>query len=216
MKRDLSWRRYLAGALLRLGSLLLPAQRSSWIAVMYAEVRHIDDDREALNWALGGVRAGATERLRGLGLQRLLSARGVGILWIIIFVLSSAFNVSITLAARLGHERMASALGWWLKGFQYDRFLSLAEAMPIALYLLMTLVLALFIASLYLSLRNRPGAFAAFCCAIGLSLLAWLYQLGLPAYIDALSSQHRWRIGICFVLTVGVLGAMQKLQRGQT
>jgi hypothetical protein len=209
LNRASTWRRRLAQHALRLSEALLPAKRSSWIAVMRTEAQYIDDDREALSWALGSVRAGAAERLRALRLRRLFSPHALGILWIVIFIVSSAFNVSLALAARLGYQRTANALGWWMKEFQYDRFVPLADAMPIGLFVLMGLVVVLFSVSLYLSLRNRPAAFAAFCCAIGFSLAAWLYQLGIPAYLQALSPQHRWRIGICFALTAAVLSALR-------
>jgi hypothetical protein len=187
---------------------LLPASRASWAAVMHAEVQLIENDREALKWAVGSVHAGLAERLRVWQLRRLLSARSAGILWIVIFIVSSAFNVSIALAARLGWERMASTLGWWLRGFQYDRFVPLARAMPIGLFALMGAVVAAFCISLYLSLRKSRRAFAAFCAALGLSLAAWLCQLGIPAYAQAISAPHRWRSGMCFVLTIGVLSAL--------
>jgi hypothetical protein len=209
MRPRLTWRRRLARRVLRLSAVLLPAERLSWAAVMKAEALHIDDDREALCWALGGVRAGVTERLRVLWVHKLFSPRSLGILWIVIFVLSSAYNVSIALAARLGYQRTATALGWWMKGFRYDRFVPLADAMPLGLFALMGLAFVLFAVSLYLSVRKRPAAFAAFCVAIGLSLAAWLYQLGIPAYMQAMSPQHRWRIGICFVLTIAVLTSLR-------
>jgi hypothetical protein len=31
--------------------------------------------------------------------------------------------------------------------------------------------------------------------------------LRIPAYVQTMSPQHLWRIGICFVLTAGVLSA---------
>lgn len=204
-----TWRRRLSRRLLELSAWLLPPSRSAWAAVMHAEVWLIDDDKEALRWAIGSVRAGLAERLRTWRLRRLYSARSAGIVWIMIFIVSSAFNVGIALAARLGWERTASTLGWWLKGFQYDRFVPLALAMPITLFALMGTVVAAFCLSLYLSLRKRRAAFQAFCCAIGLSFGAWLYQLGIPAYVQAISAPHRWRSGLCFVLTVGVLGALR-------
>lgn len=176
---------------------------------MRTEAQHIEDDREALGWALGCVRAGAAERFRAVRARKTFSAHSLGILWIVIFIVSSAFNVSIALAARLGYQRTAATMGWWLKGFQYDRYVPLANAMPIGLFMLMGLVVILFTLSLYLSLRNRPAAYTAFCCAAGLSLAAWLYQLGIPAYMQAISPQHRWRIGICFVLTAAVLAALR-------
>jgi hypothetical protein len=176
---------------------------------MRAEAQHIDDDGAALGWALGSMRAGFAERLGAMRAHKALTLRALAVLWIVMFVCSSAFNVSIALATRLRFQGMASAMGWLLDGFRYDRFVPFADAMPVGLFVIMGLVVVLFAVSLALSLRRRPSAFAAFCCAVGLSLIAWLYQLGIPAYMQALSAPHRWRIGVCFVLTAGVLSALR-------
>jgi len=178
---------------------------------MRIEIQHIEDDHEALSWALGSLRACLTERLRTLRPGRIFSAHSLGILWIVIFIVSSSYNVGIALAARLGYQRTASALGWWMKDFQYDRFAQFADSIPIGLFALMGLIVLLFIASLNLNLRNRRTGFATFCCAVGLSVVAWLYQLGIPAYLQAMSPWHRWRIGVCFALTASVLSALRIL-----
>lgn len=204
-----TWRRRLAQSLLYRSALLLPAGRSSWAAAMCAETQHIDDEREALKWALGSMRAALAERLRAARAQRMPTIQSLAVLWIVMFILSSAFNVSIALATRLRFERMASAMGRLIDGFHYDRFVPLADAMPTGLYVLMGLVVVLFAVSLSLSLRRSSATFAVFCSAVGLSLGAWLYQLGIPAYVQAMSSQHRLRSGICFVLTAGVLCALR-------
>jgi hypothetical protein len=174
---------------------------------MRMEARHIDDDREALSWALGSLYAGYAERLRAMRARKMLSAHSLAVLWIIMFIVSSAFNIGIALAARLRYQGVASAMGSLIAGFHYNRFVPLADAMPRGLLALMGLIVVLFTVALYLSLRRRPAAFGAFCCAAGLSLGAWLYELGIPAYVQAMSPQHLWRIGICFVLTAGVLRA---------
>jgi hypothetical protein len=96
-----------------------------------------------------------------------------------------------------------------MKDFQYDRFLEFANAIPVGLFVVLGTVVILFFASLKLHLRDRPGSFATFCYAMTLSLVAWLYQLGIPAYLQAISTPHRWRIGLCFVLTAGVLSALR-------
>jgi hypothetical protein len=206
----LTWRRWLTQKLLRSCAVVLPEERSLWAAAMRVEAQHIDDDGVALKWALGSMRAGFAERLRTMRVHKMLTLRALAVLWIAMFVFSSAFNVCIALAARLRLQSMACAMGWLLlDGFRYDRFVPFADAMPAGLFVLMGLVVVLFAVSLTLSLRRRPAAFAAFCGAVGLSLVAWLYQLGIPAYMQALSPQHRWRIGACFVLTAGVLSALR-------
>jgi hypothetical protein len=174
---------------------------------MRSEARHIDNDREALSWALGSLYAGYAERLRAVRARKKLPTHSLAVLWIIMFIVSSAFNIGIALAARLRYQGVASAMGALIAGFRYDRFVPLADAMPRGLLALMGLIVVLFAVALHLSLRKRPAAFGAFCSAAGLSLGAWIYELGIPAYVQAMSPQHLWRIGICFVLTAGVLRA---------
>ena len=212
MTRKLTWHRLIAQKVLRHCVALLPKDRSSWAIAMRSEIQHIEDDREALSWALGSLRACLIERLRALRPGRLFSAHSLGVLWIVVFIISSAYNMSIALAARLGYLRMTSALGWWMKDFQSDRFAQFADSIPIGLFALMGLTVVLFVASLNLNLRGRPTGFATFCCAVGLSLVAWLCQLGIPAYLQAMSPWHLWRIGICFVLTATVLSTLRILR----
>lgn len=183
---------------------------------MRNEVAHIDDDREALNWAIGSVRAGLAARLNDLPRQRIFSARSAGIVWIVIFIVSSAFNLSIALSARLGYEQITSVLGRGLKGFDYARFQSLAEAMPIGLFVLMAVVVFAYVLSLYLNLQRRPYAFLVFCCAMALSFGAWLIQLAMPTYLQAISTPHRWRVGVCFVLTAAILIALRSGSHGSS
>jgi hypothetical protein len=204
-----AWQRALALKLVEQGVVLLPSQRASWAAAMRHEILHIDDDHEALGWALGSFRACLAERVRALRVHRIFSARSIGILWIVLFVVTSAYNLAIAFAARLGFDRSVSALGWWMKDFQFDRFSKFANAMPVGLLALLSAVVVLFSASLSLNLRRRPLGFATFCCAIVLSSVAWLYQLSIPAYLQAISTPHRWRIGICFVLTAAILGVLR-------
>jgi hypothetical protein len=174
---------------------------------MLTEARYIDDDREALRWALGSLYAGYAERLRALAVRKLFSIHSLAVLWIIMFMVSGVFNLGVVLATRLRYEGMASAMGSLMRGFRYNQFVPLADAIPIGLFVLMALAIVLFAVSLALSLRRRPVAFAAFCSAVGLSLGIWLYELGIPAYVQTMSPQHLWRNGICFVLTAGVLSA---------
>jgi hypothetical protein len=205
----ISWRRLATQGALTLTLFLLTRDQSGWGRAMRSEAQHIRDDKEALGWALGALRAGAGERIRTVPIRKLISARAVGLLWIVIFIASSAFNIGIALTARLGYARATSALGWWLKGFQYERFVDLANAMPVGLFLVMGFAFVAFVVSLYLNILKHRAAFPVFCAALGLSLISWLYQLGIPAYLSAISLPHRWRIGSCFTLTAVVLTALR-------
>jgi hypothetical protein len=188
--------------------MVLPSARSSWAAAMRAEAQHIDDDREALSWALGCLRAACAARLDTLRPRRILTLHSLAVAWIAMFIVSSVFNVSIALATRLRLHGVASAMGGLIEGFRYDRFVPFADAMPLGLLVVMGLVVVVFAASLFLSLRRHSAAFVTFCCAVALSVTTWLYQLGIPAYFQAISPEHRWRIGICFAMTMGVLSVL--------
>jgi predicted membrane channel-forming protein YqfA (hemolysin III family) len=174
---------------------------------MRAEAQHLDDDGESFRWAFGCVYACCSERVRAFPIRELLSLHSLAVLWIITFIVSSAFNVSIVVATRLRYQYMANAMGSFMEGFHYNRFIPLADAMPIGLFVLMTFVVVLFAASLWLSLQRRPAAFWTFCGAVGLSVGTWLYELRIPAYVQAMAPQHLGRNGICFALTTLVLGA---------
>jgi hypothetical protein len=208
MTYKLTWRRRWAQKILHGNAVMLPFRRSSWAAAMRAEAQHIDDDREVLTWALGCLRAGCAARLDGLRPRKILTLHSLAVAWIAMFIVSSIFNVSIALATRLRLQGMASAMGRLIEGFHYDRFVPFADAMPLGLFVVMGTVVVVFGVSLFLSLRRHPAAFATFCCAVALSVATWLYQLGIPAYVQAMSSQHRWRIGICFAMTMGVLSVL--------
>jgi hypothetical protein len=188
--------------------MVLPPGRSSWAPAMRMEAQHIDDDRKALSWALGCLRAGCAARLDALRPRHLLTLHSLAVAWIAMFIVSGIFNVSIALATRLRLHGVAAAMGSLIEGFHYDRFVPFADAMPPGLFVVMGLVVVVFAVSLFLSLRRHPAAFVTLCCAVALNVTTWLYQLGIPAYVQAMSFQHRWRIGVCFAMTLGVLSIL--------
>jgi hypothetical protein len=213
MKASERWRRRLARQVTQLAAVLLPPRRSAWAAAMRAELAHIDDDAEALHWSLGNLRACLAEQLHALPLKALFSTRAISLLWIVIFITSSVFNLALPLAVRLRRTRIAEVLGSWLKDYHHERLLALADAMPAGLYLAMALVVVAFSITLYLSIRGRASALLAFAISVATSLAVWLYELGMPAYTHALSTPHRWRIGICFLMTAAILTALRRGHR---
>jgi hypothetical protein len=207
-RADSPWRRRLAAQLLDLAARLLPPERRAWSAAMRAEALHLGD-REALAWALGSVRAGLALRLSASASSGWLSLRAVSVLWMVMFLCSSAFNLAILVAARLRLHAATAALGVWFEGFHYDRFLEFADAIPALLLLWLALVALAFGVALRLGVRRHPAAFTTFAAAAGMSLLAWLYELSIPAYATAASANHRLRIGICFAMTAAILALLR-------
>ena len=176
---------------------------------MCTEAAHAKDEREALSWALGVLRAGCVERLRAIRAGALPSTHTLGLWWIAMFIASSGYNIGLLLAARWHWDRAALALGALLHGFDYARFARLGERLSPVLLALLGLVCVLFCLAYSLSRRRHRLAFAAFCAATALSLVAWLCELGVPAYLEAMPRPHRWRIGLCFALTAVVLSLLR-------
>jgi hypothetical protein len=63
MNARVSLRRRLALALMRRVSRVLPASRLEWAKAMQAELELLENDREALRWAIGCLAAGSKERI---------------------------------------------------------------------------------------------------------------------------------------------------------
>lgn len=63
MNKAVSLRRRLALSLLRSVDQLMPTSRLDWTRAMWAELDHMEDDRQALRWAVGCVVAGSKERI---------------------------------------------------------------------------------------------------------------------------------------------------------
>ena len=63
MNESASFKRWLAQALLRRARQLLPASRLEWAKAMQTELDHLENDGDALGWAIGCVVAGSKERI---------------------------------------------------------------------------------------------------------------------------------------------------------
>jgi hypothetical protein len=63
MNESVSFKRWLAHALLRRAQKLLPTSRLEWAKAMQTELDHLENDGDALTWAMGCVVAGLMERI---------------------------------------------------------------------------------------------------------------------------------------------------------
>jgi hypothetical protein len=63
MSESVSFKRWLAHALLRRAQKLLPTSRLEWAKAMRTELDHLENDGDALAWAIGCVVAGSKERI---------------------------------------------------------------------------------------------------------------------------------------------------------
>ena len=63
MNESASFKRWLAQALLRRARQILPDSRLEWAKAMQTELDHLENDGDALGWAIGCVVAGSKERI---------------------------------------------------------------------------------------------------------------------------------------------------------
>lgn len=80
MNASVSLERRLALALMRRVDRLLPASRSEWAKAMQAEIAHVQNDRDALAWAIGCIVAGSKERIDSMLGDKLKISRWIFVL----------------------------------------------------------------------------------------------------------------------------------------
>ena len=186
----MSWSRRCAVYLVRHAAGVLPQARTTWADAMEHEVRHVEDDREALRWAVGCVRAGYSERIEAMRIVDSWIVRWLLALVIGCNALDTLFAPVLTLAWRSHHLEIAAFLGGFTPGDDYRRFIPLMDALPGWVAALQCVAAALFLLSAWKLLRNRRSAFAPFAAALLLALVTWRIERRIPVYDTLFSPRH--------------------------
>jgi hypothetical protein len=179
--------RRLASAVMRHASRTLPPDRASWGKAMDHEFHHIDDDLEALRWALGCAAASYVERGGVVGWARSRPARLVLALLIARQTVSMLFAPALWAACRLHDPGLARFLGGFTPGDDYRRFIPLLQATPWWVYGLWIVAAGFFLVSAWHLLSGERAAFHLFAFAWALGSLGNWVAGSLPAYKAAFS-----------------------------
>ncbi len=181
-----SLRRQWALRLARGASRLLPRAQASWGEAMCSEVRHIEDDRAALRWALGALAAAGAERAAAL-LDTRTATWGLALLTLC-QALGTLLAPVLIIAWRLRWPRFENLLAGQLPGDHYQRFIPLMNAVPIWQLALWIAAGLLFLTAGWPLVRARRGAFALFATALALtytvSAMAWMERALHPALAE--------------------------------
>ncbi len=190
MKQAMSRSRRFALGLVRHAARVLPRARKSWADAMEHEVRHLEEDRDALSWAVGCVRAGYSERVKAMKVIDSWPVR-----WLLVAVigcnaLDTLFAPILAVAWRSHHLGVAAFLGGFTPGDDYRRFIPLMDALPGWVIALQCIAGALFLVSAWKVLRDRRAAFAPFAAALILAVVTWCFQKRIPVYDTLFSARH--------------------------
>jgi hypothetical protein len=164
---------------------------AEWGEAMRNELDEIDDDVEALRWAIGSVLASYRERLMSM-LDR-PTVRWLFAFLVVVLGVREFFAPALTFAYRFGDLPLAQTLGGFTPGDDYRRFIPLMEATPLWLLGMWVASGATFLASAMMLVWKRQAAFLCFVAAVFLEIASGLIARTLPEYQAAFSfGSFRW------------------------
>lgn len=153
---------------------------------MCSEVRHIEDDRAALRWAVGALSASGAERVASL-LDTGIATWGLALLTVW-QAIGMFFAPVLIIAWRARWLRIDELLGGRLPGDHYPRFIPLMNATPTWQLALWSAAGLLFLSAGWRLVRDRHGAFALFAIALALTYtvsgVAWMERALHPALAE--------------------------------
>lgn len=145
-----------------------PPELQRWAEAMRQETAHVPDDRAALRWAMGCLRAATVERLRRV---YLLDVPGVAIAGSLVGAFR-AFDVmlptALTLAYRLRSIGIAERMGRVTPGDNYQRFIPLMDVLPAWLLALPVVAGGCYVMAIVLLLRRQRTAWLALLLGVGI------------------------------------------------
>jgi hypothetical protein len=151
-------RRPIAKALMRHAAGVMPSPE--WGVAMQNELEAIDDDRVALNWAIGCVIAGYNERLNAM-LQTWYFRSALAFL-IVLLALREFFAPLLIFAYRMEYLGLAHFLGLRTAGDDYRRLIPIMDATPSWVIALWMSAGVLYLVALWQMLRRTGASYRLF------------------------------------------------------
>lgn len=161
-------RRRIARALVHHAAQVMPRNDLRWNLAMQNEVDAIEDDRDALRWAIGCVKAGYWERSNAM-LQTGYARAGLACL-IVLLAIREFFAPLLIWAYRMQYWGLAHFLGLRTAGDDYRRLIPVMDATPSWLPVLWVASGLLYLVALWRMLRRAQGSTALFFVATGFDL----------------------------------------------
>jgi hypothetical protein len=146
----------------------MPQGDMHWGRAMQSELEAIEDDREALRWAMGCVSAGYWERANVM-LQTWYARWALAFL-IALLALREFFAPLLILSYRMKYLGLSHFLGLRTAGDDYRRLIPIMDATPSWLAVLWVTAGLLHLVALWRMLRRADGGVVLFFLAFGLDL----------------------------------------------
>jgi hypothetical protein len=162
-------RRRIARALLRHAAQIMPPGDMHWGLAMQNELEVIDDDQEALRWAMGCVKAGYWERSNAM--LQTWYARAALACVIALLALREFFAPLLIFSYRMKYWELAHFLGLRTAGDDYRRLIPVMDATPSWLPVLWVAAGLLYLVAIWRMLRRADGGTALFFLAFGFDLV---------------------------------------------
>jgi hypothetical protein len=174
--------RRLADAVARYAMRVMPDALSHWALAMQSELSYVDDDREALKWAVSCVRSACAARLRHLYLLDLLAVRTAGVIVAACCAGEMTFATTMTVAYRLHATGTTEILARMTPGDDYRRLIPLMEVIPVWLHGLLVTGGGCYVVAIFCLLGRRREAYLVLFLAVLVTVAT--RTLGRP-FIDA-------------------------------
>ena len=166
----LTRRRRLSAALIAYAAGVMPSAQRHWADAMRNEAAYMADDREALRWAVGCLRAAHLARLRGLYLLDVPAVLVFGALLAAFRAFDVVFPTLLTMAYRLDASGATAGLGRMTPGDDYQRLIPLMAAIPSWVHALSAAGGACYLVAVVCLLGRRRAAAVALLLGVGVEL----------------------------------------------
>ncbi|HEX4637609.1 MAG TPA: hypothetical protein VH189_15600 [Rhizomicrobium sp.] len=156
--------RQVANALMRHATWVMPSSDKAWGDAMQNEMQSIEEDREALRWAVGCLIASYGERT--LGLLHSRPARWTLASLTSLLAMREFFAPAMVMAYRLQDQWLLQLFGAQTAGHDYHRFTPLLETVPSWILMFWIVSGLLYVGAIWRLLRKAGAAYVPFFLAL--------------------------------------------------
>jgi hypothetical protein len=207
--------RSLIGVLMRLAAAAFPIDRNEWAAAMRAELGHMDNDREALSWALGCLCAGLCERCRVGALLNLRAVRWAIALWIMCQVAGNLCTSCLVLSYKIPYLEVTRFMSLCGGASDYRLLIPVLDATATWEPCLCLIGGAVYVFGIITILRRHRHAYLLLAAALLLDLGLWLYELDKPLFLQIYSSTDFMHDALSYAISASLVWALWQGCRAQ-
>jgi hypothetical protein len=181
---------------------VMPASRAQWSQAMQSELALIENDKQALRWAMGCAMAGYRERMSEM-LQTWYARSALGCL-IMLLALREFFAPTLIVAYRMQYLGVAHFIGLRTAGDDYRRLIPVMDATPSWLVTMWVAAGLLYLVALLQMLRRTGASYVPFALGFLLDAVGEMAVMSLEASTGVAAGPIPLVRAAGFLLTVSV------------